>query len=72
MQQSAFAIEPEKLEDTYDWVLSDVACYPERAYALIMRWIASGKAKQLIFTIKLQGETDMEVLKKLQEMQTLI
>jgi 23S rRNA (cytidine2498-2'-O)-methyltransferase len=65
LQQSAFAIEPDTLEQAYDWVLSDIACYPDRAYTLIQKWIASGNAKQLIFTIKLQGETDMELLKKL-------
>ena len=67
LQQSAFALEPELCEITYDWVLSDVACYPERAYSLIMKWIKSKKAKQLIFTIKLQGETDLQVIKQLQE-----
>ncbi|KTC77844.1 SAM-dependent methyltransferase [Legionella brunensis] len=64
LQQSAFALDPDKLEQTYDWVLSDVACYPERAYALIMKWITSGKAKQMIFTIKLQGKTDIATIKQ--------
>lgn len=67
LQQSAFAIEPNQCPEVYDWVLSDVACYPERAYGLIMKWINSNKARQLIFTIKLQGETDLEVIKKFQE-----
>lgn len=66
LQQSAFAIDPMTLEHTYDWVLSDVACYPERAYALILKWIASGKAKQLIFTIKLQGNNDLATIKQFQ------
>lgn len=66
LQQSAFALEPEKLEHPYDWVLSDVACYPDRAYSLIMKWIASGKAKQMIFTIKLQGKTDLDSIKQFQ------
>ena len=66
LQQSAFAIEPATIEQPYDWVLSDVACYPERAYELIMKWILSGKAKQLIFTIKLQGQTDMAMIAKFQ------
>ena len=66
LKQSAFALEPATLEQTYDWVLSDIACYPERAYALIMKWIASGKAKQMIFTIKLQGKTELAVLKQFQ------
>ena len=66
LKQSAFALDPATLEQTYDWVLSDIACYPDRAYALILKWIASGKAKQMIFTIKLQGKTDMATLKQFQ------
>jgi len=64
LQQSAFALDPATLNQTYDWVLSDIACYPDRAYALIMKWIASGKAKQMIFTIKLQGEIDLDTIKQ--------
>lgn len=66
LQQSAFALDPATLEETYDWVLSDIACYPDRAYALIMKWIASGKARQMIFTIKLQGKIELETIKKFQ------
>lgn len=66
LQQSAFALEPNTLEQTYDWILSDIACYPERAYALIMKWIASGKAKQMIFTIKLQGKIDFSTIRLFQ------
>lgn len=67
LQQSAFALEPSSCTTEYDWVLSDVACYPERAYALIKSWITSKKAKQLIVTIKLQGTTDLQYIRKLQE-----
>lgn len=67
LKQSAFAFDPMKVDKTYDWVLSDIACYPERAFHLITRWIASKKAKQMIFTIKFQGETQMDVLKQLKE-----
>ncbi|WP_028388012.1 SAM-dependent methyltransferase [Legionella fairfieldensis] len=66
LKQSAFALDPATLEQTFDWVLSDVACYPARAFQLIMKWINSGKAKQLIFTIKLQGKTDINLLKQFQ------
>lgn len=66
LQQSAFALDPETLDQTYDWVLSDIACYPERALTLIMKWIKSGKAKQMIFTIKLQGKIDLNTLKPFQ------
>ena len=66
LQQSAFALDPATIEETYDWVLSDIACYPDRAYALIMKWIASGKARQMIFTIKLQGKIELAIIKQLQ------
>lgn len=66
LKQSAFALDPTALDQTYDWVLSDVACYPERAYALITKWIASGNAKQMVFTIKLQGKTDLASIRKFQ------
>ena len=67
LQQSAFALDPTTLDQTYDWVLSDIACYPDRAYELIKKWIASGKAKQMIFTIKLQGKTELSTLKPFQD-----
>lgn len=67
LQQSAFALDPNTLEQTYDWVLSDIACYPDRAYTLIMKWIASGKAKQMIFTIKLQGKIELATLQPFQD-----
>lgn len=63
-QQSAFALDPAKLPAPIDWVLSDIACYPEKTYDLAMNWIASQNAKRLIFTIKLQGETDLATLAK--------
>ncbi len=66
LQQSAFAIDPAQWEHSYDWVLSDVACYPDRAYALIMKWLESGKAKQMIFTIKLQGKIGLSTIKQFQ------
>ncbi|KTD56990.1 methyltransferase [Legionella santicrucis] len=66
LQQSAFAIDPMQLDQNYDWVLSDVACYPDRAYTLIMKWIESEKAKQMIFTIKLQGKIDLSTIQQFQ------
>lgn len=62
LQQSAFALDPAACLGPYDWVLSDIACYPDRALGLIQKWIASGKAKQMIFTIKLQGQIDLATL----------
>lgn len=69
IQKSAFAYDPLQLENTYDWVLSDIACYPERAYDLILKWIESKRARQLVFTIKLQGKTDLDNLQRFNDIQ---
>ncbi|MES2217560.1 MAG: SAM-dependent methyltransferase [Pseudomonadota bacterium] len=66
LQQSAFALDPDSFEQPVDWLLSDIACYPERAYELASRWISANKAKKMIITIKLQGETDFATLAKFQ------
>jgi 23S rRNA (cytidine2498-2'-O)-methyltransferase len=63
-QQSAFSFEPTSIP--VDWLLSDVACYPERLYPFVLKWINSNKVKQMIFTLKLQGETNLEIIQKFQ------
>ncbi len=64
-KQSAFALDPHSFKDI-DWLLCDVACYPERTFDLVTQWIQSGKAKRMIFTLKLQGETDLSMIEKFQ------
>ena len=66
LQQSGFALEPKTLNQPYDWLLSDIACYPDKTYALIMKWLNSGKAKQMIITIKLQGKIDLKIIEQFQ------
>lgn len=67
LQQSAFALDPEKIATPVDWLLCDVASYPDRTLALVQKWIASGKAKRMIITIKLQGKTDFGMLAPFQD-----
>jgi 23S rRNA (cytidine2498-2'-O)-methyltransferase len=59
-QESAFGLEP-RTEPPVEWLFSDVICYPARLLALVQRWIAAGAARNLVCTIKFQGETDHEV-----------
>jgi 23S rRNA (cytidine2498-2'-O)-methyltransferase len=54
---SAFGIEPRDVEPM-DWVCSDVIGYPERLFRLAERWCSSGRAANVVITIKLQGATD--------------
>lgn len=66
IKQSAFAYDPNSLQQPFDWVLSDVICYPDKTYNLVKNWIDSGNAKQLIVTIKMQGQTDREIIRQFQ------
>ena len=60
--ESAFALDPESVGPV-DWQFSDIACYPARLLRLVERWRASGLAKNIVCTIKLQGETDHEAVR---------
>jgi 23S rRNA (cytidine2498-2'-O)-methyltransferase len=59
--ESAFALDPAR-EKPVDWLFSDVICYPARLLALVERWIAAGKARDIVCTIKFQGETDHDLV----------
>jgi 23S rRNA (cytidine2498-2'-O)-methyltransferase len=56
-EQSAFALAPDEVGPV-DWLFSDIICYPERLLRLVNAWIDSGRARNLVCTIKFQGETD--------------
>jgi 23S rRNA (cytidine2498-2'-O)-methyltransferase len=57
LRASAFALDPRDV-DPVDWLVSDVVCYPARLLRLVERWLAAGRARNLICTLKFQGETD--------------
>jgi len=56
-QESAFGLDPRRMPD-FDWLFSDVICYPERLLALVRRWLEAGRVRHVCCTIKFQGETD--------------
>lgn len=55
-RESAFGIEPYPV----DWLFSDIICYPARLLGLVRRWIEAGAARNIVVTLKFQGETDHE------------
>ena len=59
----AFTFKPEEL-GSFDWVFSDVICYPERLLGWIKMWLESGRTKNMICTIKMQGEIDWNLIKE--------
>ena len=54
---SAFALEPSSF-DQLDWLCSDVIGYPRRLLALVERWLQSERVRNMVVTVKFQGETD--------------
>lgn len=59
---SAFALDPRHHEPV-DWLCSDIICYPERLLRLIERWVDAGTARNMICTIKFQGDTDHAIVR---------
>ena len=55
--ESAFGLDPQGV-GPIDWLFSDIICYPARLLALVRRWIAEGRVRNFVCTIKFQGETD--------------
>lgn len=50
----AFALKPEEVGPV-DWLFSDVISYPPALLSWVERWLASGLAKNMVCTIKMQG-----------------
>ena len=59
----AFTLKPSEIGPV-DWVFSDVICYPERLLKWINEWLESGMTKNMICTIKMQGEIDWALIQQ--------
>jgi len=53
---SAFSIRPPH-DGPFDWILSDVVCYPERLWPWVEAWLDSGACRNIVCTIKFQGSS---------------
>lgn len=67
MAHDAFTLKPDEVCaelgcDKIDWLLSDVICYPSRLLQWINTWRESGRAKNIICTIKMQGAIDWPLI----------
>lgn len=63
LKHDAFTLQPSELGN-FDWIFSDVICYPERLYDWIQMWRQNGSFGKMICTIKLQGEEDWSIIEK--------
>lgn len=64
-QESAFGLDP--AAERWDWVVSDIICYPERLRRLVESWLAAQPQANFIVTVKFQGATDMTHVRPLAE-----
>ncbi len=69
LAHDAFTLKPEDIckemnTEKLDWVLSDVICYPERLFEWVNMWLASGRTKNMICTIKMQGAVNWGLVQK--------
>lgn len=62
----AFTLKPQDV-GFFDWVFSDVICYPERLLKWVNEWLESGLCRNMICTIKMQGEPDWNIIKQFSE-----
>lgn len=62
VQQSAFGLDPAGIGPV-DWLFSDIICYPERLLRLVNNWRAAGLARNMVCTVKFQGETDFDAIR---------
>lgn len=58
-KESAFGLNPDDFEEI-EWFCSDIICYPERLLNLVKRFLAAGKVRNFVCTIKYQSQTDWE------------
>lgn len=65
-QRSAFSLQPQDFKHI-DWMVCDMACYPDKLYRWLLPWIDSNRVDYFIFTIKLQGDNDLDAIRPFQE-----
>jgi 23S rRNA (cytidine2498-2'-O)-methyltransferase len=65
IEGDAFKFQPEM---PVDWMLADVAAYPERTLELVRRWLSSGWCRSLIATIKFTGTEGYAILEEFKAM----
>ena len=62
-RQSAFALDPAAVGPV-DWLFSDVVCYPQRLLSRVQKWLEAGRARRFVCSVKFQGATDFEVMRR--------
>ena len=62
-----FKIDPKSIKVEPRWVISDIICYPEDLFKLLIKWRLQFPRSHFIWTIKLQGKIDFNLLAEFQK-----
>jgi 23S rRNA (cytidine2498-2'-O)-methyltransferase len=65
LKKDAFTLTPQDV-GPIDWLFSDIICYPDKLLELVNLWLDSGLVRNLVCTIKFQGDTDFKALQGFQ------
>jgi 23S rRNA (cytidine2498-2'-O)-methyltransferase len=63
LKADAFSLKPEEL-GPIDWFFSDIICYPPKLFELVKVWKEKKLCSHFVCTIKFQGETDYNTIKR--------
>jgi 23S rRNA (cytidine2498-2'-O)-methyltransferase len=69
LQRNAFGLEPADVFEGRppEWLVGDIACYPDRLFELLEVWVEPTPSPTSIFTVKLQGDTDHDMTDRLRK-----
>lgn len=62
-QGDGFSVGPDAAV-RYDWVFSDMACYPEKLLGWVEQWLVADASQKLICTLKFQGSGHQAIIEK--------
>ena len=60
---NAFSVVPDQ-DRRFDWIFCDVACYPAKLLDWVSKWQNSGKCRNFVCTLKLQGNSCYGIIRK--------
>jgi 23S rRNA (cytidine2498-2'-O)-methyltransferase len=64
VQGDAFKFAPEA---PVDWMIADIAAFPERTLELVKRWLSEGWCRRLVATVKFTGTENYAALEEFKE-----
>ena len=66
LKKDAFPILPED-DWQFDWIFSDVICYPDKLLAWVRQWIQAKPATRFVCTIKFQGSQEYGIVREFEQ-----